>query len=95
MNLSGGYYIMVKQVPYFEDSSGKPHKTPYDAWRAELMLWLTSTKAFANETQARTLIDYVTLNGVEGLQRIVNELAECQPPLTKPAAHFDDTEQAV
>lgn len=73
---------MVKQVPYFEDSSGKPHKTQYEAWRAELILWLSATKALSNEAQAKAIVDHITAGGSKRageLHKIIGELMDCMP----------------
>lgn len=86
---------MVKQVPYFEDSSGKPHKTQYEAWRAELIIWFVSTKALSNEAMAKAIVDHITAGGssrADELEKIVAHLAESMPAI---AAVFDDTEQAA
>lgn len=82
---------MVKQVPYFEDSSGKAHKTPYDAWRAELTLWLVATKTI-NDAQAKQLVDHITSSDARerlaSLGKIVDELHAVAPE--PPARVYED-----
>ena len=61
---------MVRQVPYFEDSSGKAHKTEHEAWKADVALWFTETGA-VNEASAKQLVEHI----VSGGQARANELA--------------------
>lgn len=66
---------MVKQVPYFEDSSGKAHKTAHDAWKADVALWFIETGA-VNEASAKQLVEHIASGGRDRACELVHMLQE-------------------
>jgi hypothetical protein len=55
---------MVKEITCYEDASGKLHKSPYEAHRADLVLFLKRCDA-VNEGSASVLAKYITDNSKE------------------------------
>lgn len=83
---------MVKQVPYFEDSSGKAYKTAYDAWKADVALWLVETGA-VNEASAKQLVEHITSGGRDRARELVHmleEFGDTIPIPVIPATQYDD-----
>lgn len=74
---------MVKEITCYEDGSGKLHKEPYEAHRADLALWLGQCSA-VNEASAKALTDY-----------IIEHRKELQPILDALLAHAPKPEATV
>jgi hypothetical protein len=60
---------MVKEITCYEDSSGKLHKSAYEAYRADLVLWLLNCSA-VNEGSATQLAAYIVDNREDLLETL-------------------------
>lgn len=71
---------MVKQVPYFEDSTGYAHKTELAAWKADLAIWIERTEV-VNETTAKQLAERICTDrqAIAEMQSILTNLEHCMP----------------
>jgi hypothetical protein len=68
---------MVKEIKCYEDSSGKLHRSLYDAHRADLVLWLMNCSA-VNEASATQLAAFIVDNADE-LQTTLSALRSSAP----------------
>jgi len=73
---------MVKEITCYEDSSGKLHKSPYEAHRADLVLFLKQCGA-VNEGSASQLAEYITDNRQE-LGAMLEAIARHEPAKAEP-----------
>lgn len=87
---------MVKQIPMYEDSAGNVHRTEYEAYRSDLILWFIGTGAM-NEASAKALVDHVTAGGGKRAEELANMFKVFQgtmPAPVEPARWSADDERA-
>jgi hypothetical protein len=75
---------MVNRVPYFEDASGKPWKTEFEAWKADIALWLVASEAI-NDASATVLVSYIASGGsdrADELAQMLNAFKATMPAIT-------------
>jgi predicted GTPase len=68
---------MVKQITCYEDRSGKMHRTPLEAYRADLILWLAEGEDI-NMASAEKLADRIIANSGE-MQAMIEALRQNVP----------------
>lgn len=67
---------MVKQITCYEDSKGTVHKSPFDAHRADLAIWLARSEDIT-ETSARKLAERIAGSSDE-LDELIEMLRACR-----------------
>jgi len=67
---------MVKQITCYEDAKGVIHKSPFDAHRADLAIWLARSED-VSDTSAKKLADRIA-GSREELDELIGMLTACR-----------------
>lgn len=82
---------MVKQIQCYEDASGKLHRDPFAAHRADLAIWFAKS-GDVSETSAAKLADWIisTPEMTDVLIEMLNAIDETRPPPPERVAPMDE-----